>query len=79
MCLAIPAKILTISGLDAYADFVGAKRKIRLDLLPSAKVNDYVLIHAGFAIAKISDAEAKISEDLLKEIIDNETNNNKNK
>jgi len=74
MCLAIPAKILNITGLSADANFGGAKRKIRLDLLPSAKVNDYVLIHAGFAISKISKEEAQTTESILKEIIDNETN-----
>ena len=74
MCLAIPAKILKITGLNANVDFGGAERKIRLDLLPSVKVNDFVLIHAGFAISKISKEEAKISEDLIKEIIDNESN-----
>jgi len=74
MCLAIPAKILKITGLNAYADFGGAERKIRLDLLPYVKVNDFVLIHAGFAISKISKEEAQISENLIKEIIDNEAN-----
>ncbi len=53
MCLAIPAKIIEIEGKKAVADFDGIKKRIDIMFLEDAKVNDYVLVHVGFAIEKI--------------------------
>lgn len=55
MCLAIPSKIVTISGQVATIDVFGARREVSLMLLPEeAAAGDYVLVHAGFAIQKIA-------------------------
>ncbi|MDO5850720.1 MAG: HypC/HybG/HupF family hydrogenase formation chaperone [Methanobacteriaceae archaeon] len=77
MCIAAPAKIVEIdteSNICA-ADFGGVVQNARLDLLPEAKIGDYVLIHAGYAIEKLSEEAAKESleawEDLL-EVLDEE-------
>lgn len=54
MCLAVPSKIVTIDNLVATIDVFGARREVSLMLLPeAARVGDYVLVHAGFAIQKI--------------------------
>jgi hydrogenase nickel incorporation protein HypA/HybF len=54
MCLAVPSKIVTIDNLIATIDVYGARREVSLMLLPEeARVGDYVLVHAGFAIQKI--------------------------
>ena len=56
MCIAAPAKIVLIdeeSNICA-ADFGGVRQNARLDLLPDAKIGDYVLIHAGYAIEKLA-------------------------
>ncbi|NTU60927.1 MAG: HypC/HybG/HupF family hydrogenase formation chaperone [Caldiserica bacterium] len=59
MCLGIPAKIVEKNGLDAVAEMVGVKRSIRLDMLPEAKVGEFVIIHTGFAIETVTEAEAR--------------------
>lgn len=67
MCLAIPARIESIDGDRAEADIRGLKRRIGLALLPDAKVGEYVLLHAGFAIQRIDTAEAEETYRLLEE------------
>jgi hydrogenase expression/formation protein HypC len=51
MCLAVPAKIREIDGTLARVDLAGNVQEADLTLLPEAKIGDYVLLHAGFAIA----------------------------
>ncbi|MFH1380411.1 MAG: HypC/HybG/HupF family hydrogenase formation chaperone [bacterium] len=58
MCLAIPAKIKSIDHNTALVDFGDVSRKISLGIISGAKKNDYVLVHAGFAIGKIGRQEA---------------------
>ena len=58
MCLAIPARILSIEGNDALVDFGGTKRKIRLDLV-DAGLGDWVIIHVGYAIEVLDEDAAK--------------------
>ena len=64
MCLAIPGKIVEISSNDnhesALVDVVGVRRRIDLGLLADDKPGpgDWVLIHVGFAMSKISEADA---------------------
>lgn len=67
MCLAIPARIESIDGDRAQADIRGLKRRIGLALLPDAKVGEYVLLHAGFAIQRIDEGEAEETYRLLEE------------
>ena len=57
MCLAIPLRIKEIEGLDAIGEREGITRKIRLDFLRDPKVGDYVIVHAGFAIERLSEKE----------------------
>ena len=68
MCLAIPALIKTVKGLQAVADIDGVTREISLQLTPEAKVGDYVLLHTGYAISIIDEAEAGETLKLLKEL-----------
>lgn len=70
MCLAIPAKILTMDESIAKVDMMGNERVVSLDLVPEAKLGNYVLIHAGFAIEIIDDETAHESEKLWEEIAD---------
>lgn len=69
MCLAIPAKIQTI-GKDGRAtvDMMGITREASLRLVPTAQVGDYVLVHAGFGIQVIDEAEAAETIDLLRQV-----------
>ena len=74
MCIAAPAHVLEINREDNWliADFGGAKQHAKLDLLPEVEVGDYVLIHAGYAIEKLTEEAAMESleawEELLKEL-----------
>jgi len=68
MCLAIPMKIVEISGNDAIVAAGGLRKKADMSLVTGAKVGDYVLVHAGFAIEKVKASEAKKTLDSLKDI-----------
>jgi hydrogenase expression/formation protein HypC len=63
MCLAIPGKLTELydsGGVTmARVDFGGIAREACLAYLPEAKVGDYVLVHAGFAISAVDEEEAK--------------------
>lgn len=69
MCLAMPAKILSRKGDEAEVDFGGAIRKTNVSMV-DAKVGEYVIIHAGFAIQKVDEEEAKETLQLWNEFLD---------
>lgn len=68
MCLAIPAKIVSIHGLEAEIDLDGVRRNVSLYLTPEARVGDYVLLHAGFAIKVLDVEEAEETLNLLRQM-----------
>ena len=69
MCLAIPSKIVKIENHMATIDVDGVKREASLLLLDDPKVGEYVIVHAGFAIHKIDEADAMESLKLLREAV----------
>jgi hydrogenase expression/formation protein HypC len=72
MCLAIPGKVLEAveSGWNRVAkvQFGGVTRQVYLDFVPEAGVGDYVLVHVGFAVSKVDEAEAKRTYELLEQM-----------
>ncbi|TLM97647.1 MAG: HypC/HybG/HupF family hydrogenase formation chaperone [Actinobacteria bacterium] len=67
MCLAIPAKIVTNEELNmATVDIMGVTRTVSLDLVPEAKIGDWVLVHAGFALQIVDEETANETLELLK-------------
>ena len=68
MCLAVPAKILSIQGALAKVELSGVTQDVSLMLLPEAKVGDYVLVHAGFAMQIVDEKEAEETYALLDEM-----------
>ena len=68
MCLAFPAKVLRIDGDLATVERSGVKRSASLMLLPEAKIGDYVLIHAGFAMQIIDERDVQIRDALVAEM-----------
>ena len=70
MCLAIPMRITQISRPAAVVELDGITRNIRVDLLDGAGLGDYVLVHAGVAIAVVDEAEALETLSLLRGLID---------
>lgn len=71
MCLSIPARIVERNEDNmATVDTMGVRRKVTLDLISQdVEIGDYVLIHVGFALNKISQEEAQQSLDAYNEII----------
>jgi hydrogenase expression/formation protein HypC len=69
MCLAIPSRIIKIQDNMATIDVEGVQRQASLLLLEDARVGDYVIVHAGFAIQKLDEASAQETLDLLREAI----------
>lgn len=58
MCLAIPGKICSINNKRAQVDFKGIKQDISVELVPNVKVDDYVMVHAGYAIEIVDNSRA---------------------
>jgi hydrogenase expression/formation protein HypC len=70
MCLAIPAKVMDLQGDKASVDFgQGVLREVNVSLV-EAKVGDYVLVHAGYAIQIIEEQEAKETLSLWNSILE---------
>lgn len=64
MCLAVPGRILDLEGDDALTrcgriSFEGVVKSVNLALVPEAQVDDFVIVHAGFAIAVLDQNEAQ--------------------
>ena len=68
MCLAFPMRITAVDGAVATIVAEGLEQRCSVMLVPQAKVGDYVLVHAGFAINLIDEAEARETLELLREI-----------
>lgn len=66
MCLAVPGKIVSISGNDPLmrtgrVSFGGAIVEVNLAYVPEAKVGDYAIVHVGFALSTVDEAEAELT------------------
>lgn len=73
MCLAIPGKVIEITDDQPITrcgrvSFGGIVKKVNLACVPEANVGDYVIVHVGFAISKLDEAEAHRVFDYLREI-----------
>jgi hydrogenase expression/formation protein HypC len=68
MCLAIPMRIIEIDGFKAVAEVDGVRREARLELLPEVAVGDYILVHAGLAIATVDPEAAEETLSVLRQL-----------
>ncbi|MEM2668746.1 MAG: HypC/HybG/HupF family hydrogenase formation chaperone [Candidatus Bathyarchaeia archaeon] len=73
MCLAVPARVIEVKGDLAKVDFGGVVREVNISLV-DAKIGDYVLVHAGYAIQVIDEEEAEETLELWREILEFEGN-----
>lgn len=69
MCLGIPVKIVEQRGTIGIGEIGGVKREVDLRLVDDVRVGDYVILHAGFAIQRLDEQEAKESLRLLEEVL----------
>ena len=70
MCLAIPAKVIKINENIAEIESLGVIKEVDITLVPDAKIGDYVIVHAGFALQIIDKKEASITEGYWKEYLE---------
>ncbi len=68
MCLAVPARVKSISGHEAEVEIGGTSYRASIWLTPEAKVGDYVLLHTGYAISVIDEDEARKTLEMLREM-----------
>ena len=66
MCVGLAAKVVNVKDGTAIIDAGGAKRDVRAELLEDLEPGDYVMVHAGVAIAKITDDDANETMGILK-------------
>ncbi len=74
MCLAIPARIKFINGNLADVDIMGVEKKVDIQLIENPRVEDYILVHAGFGIQKIDVEYFNYLQNMFQKEIDNEEN-----
>jgi len=72
MCLGVPAKILEASDGVAVVELGGVRREVSLMLIDDASVGEWVIIHAGFAIEKLSEEAAEQTLALFREIAESD-------
>jgi hydrogenase expression/formation protein HypC len=68
MCLAVPARIVELEADNAVVDAMGNRFEAKTTLLEDVKIGELVLVHAGFAISKVDEAEARKTWELLEEL-----------
>jgi len=69
MCLAVPAEVKSIDGHMATVDYGGVKRQTNISLV-EAKVGDFVIVHAGYAIQVMDREEAEKTLDLFRQLLE---------
>lgn len=70
MCLSIPGKVISIDNETAKVSIGGNEVEVGLQLLDDVQVGEYVLVHSGFALQRISDEEARRTLELIRELED---------
>ena len=69
MCVGLPAKVMTMKDGMAVVDASGAKSEVSAELIENLEPGDYVMVHAGIAIAKITEEDEDEAEDLLEGLL----------
>ncbi|MGE5341049.1 MAG: HypC/HybG/HupF family hydrogenase formation chaperone [Candidatus Omnitrophota bacterium] len=67
MCIAIPMKVVDIKGETGTVEIQGVRRDVGLQLVENINVNDWVIVHTGFAISKLEEEDALETIKLMKE------------
>ncbi len=70
MCLAIPGEVIEIEGVHATVDFGGTRSSVNINFISELKVGEYVVVHVGYAIQKMSKNEAAESLNLINEMLE---------
>ncbi|MBN1940050.1 MAG: HypC/HybG/HupF family hydrogenase formation chaperone [Candidatus Aminicenantes bacterium] len=70
MCLAIPVRVIALDSSDdtGKVDYMGTKIGANFALLKDIRVGDWVIVHAGFAISRLDEKEARETLAMLREV-----------
>lgn len=68
MCVGLPARVVTVKDGMALVDASGARREVSAELLDELDPGDYVMVHAGMAIAKITDSDTDEADSILEDL-----------
>lgn len=68
MCVGLSAKVVSVNESTAVIDASGAKREVSADLIDDLEVGDYVMVHAGVAIAKITSDDSEETDEIMESI-----------
>ncbi len=69
MCLAVPMRVVTIDEDTAVCEIDGVRREANIMMVDGVEVGDFVLIHAGFAIEKLDEADAEETLELFRQVL----------
>jgi len=68
MCLAVPMKVISIDGTKGTVELGGVEQPVNLSFTPDISPGEYVIVHAGFALERLDEEEARRTIELLKEL-----------
>jgi len=69
MCLAIPMRVVSITGPLAEVEEAGVRRQVRVDLIEDLAIGEYVIVHAGVAIDRVDPVEAEETRRLITQML----------
>ena len=72
MCVAVPMKVVEVGEYDCVAEIDGVRKAANIMTLDGVSVGDYIMVHAGFAIAKLDQATAEETLELMRRIVSEE-------
>jgi len=70
MCIAIPGKVIEIYDYEALVDFGKVQKRVNTSLIEDIRINDYILVHAGYGVEKMNEQEALDTLDVFKMLCD---------
>lgn len=76
MCVGLSARVVSVKGGSAVIDASGAKRTVSAELLSDLEPGDYVMVHAGIAIARINGTAAEEAGQIMEQLDENAKGNN---
>ena len=76
MCVGLSARVVSVKGGSAVIDASGARRTVSAELLDELEPGDYVMVHAGIAIAKITQSSEEESSRIMEKLDENQPSNN---
>lgn len=74
MCLAVPARIVTVDKIHAWAETMGVRQKVNIQLIDFPVPGDYILVHAGFAIERIEPEQFRFLNETLYDMLEGTEN-----